>query len=109
MPHLYLPSEHTDADLVLAAGVAAAVSSADLYVTWTLDAGTGAGPPAVEAVLCDEQEAAAPPGHPFAELLVALVQGVAAAWQHLTGPPLQRPAQRQLAEGPGRRAGEPSR
>ena len=37
MPHLYLPSDHTDADLVLAADIAAAVSSAELYVTWTID------------------------------------------------------------------------
>ena len=53
MPHLYLPTEHTDADLVLAADVAAAVSSADLYVTWTLDA--GAGTPEVEAVVREER------------------------------------------------------
>ena len=57
MPHLYLPSEHTDADLVLAADVAAAVSSADLYVTWTLDAGQGA--PEVEAVVREERPAPA--------------------------------------------------
>ena len=54
MPHLYLPSDHTDADLVLAADVAAAVSSAELYVTWTLEAGQGV--PEVEAVLRDERE-----------------------------------------------------
>src|SRR5947208_3271028 len=33
MPHVYLPSDHTDADLILAADIAAAVSSSDLYVT----------------------------------------------------------------------------
>ena len=55
MPHLYLPSDHTDADLVLAADVAAAVSSADLYVTWTLDAGAGA--PEIEAVVREERPA----------------------------------------------------
>ena len=37
MPHLYLPSDHTDADLVLAADIAAAVSSAELYVTWSIE------------------------------------------------------------------------
>ncbi len=105
MPHLYLPSDHTDADLVLAADVAAAVSSADLYVTWTFDA--GAGTPEVEAVVREEQ--AAPPVNAFAELFVALMQGVAAIWVHLTGPPSQRPGQPRLAEGrPARAAGEPS-
>ena len=49
MPHLYLPTDHTDADLVLAADVAAAVSSADLYVTWTIESGAGA--PGIEAVV----------------------------------------------------------
>ena len=44
MPHLYLPRDHTDADLVLAADVAAAVSSADLYVTWTHDGRLRASP-----------------------------------------------------------------
>jgi hypothetical protein len=86
MPHLYLPTEHTDADLVLAADVAAAVSSADLYVTWTIEAGTGT--PEVEAVVRDERPA--PETNPFADLLIALFQGVAALWRSLTGPPAQR-------------------
>ena len=84
MPHLYLPSEHTDADLVLAADVAAAVSSADLYVTWTHDAGPG-GTPEVEAIVRDERPA--PPANPFADLFVALAQGFSALWRSLTGPP----------------------
>src|SRR3954468_14145627 len=86
MPHLYLPTDHTDADLVLAADVAAAVSSADLYVSWTIDAGAGA--PEVEAVVCDESPA--PPPNPFAELFVALFQGVAALWRSLPAPPVPR-------------------
>ncbi len=86
MPHLYLPTEHTDADLVLAADVAAAVSSADLYVTWTLDAGAGA--PEVEAVVREERPA--PEANPFADLFVALFQGIATLWRTLTGPPAQR-------------------
>ena len=86
MPHLYLPTEHTDADLVLAADVAAAVSSADLYVTWTLDAGAGA--PEVEAVVREERPA--PETNPFVELFVAIFQGVAALWRSLTGPPAPR-------------------
>lgn len=107
MPHLYLPSDHTDADLVLAADVAAAVLSADLYVTWTLDA--GAGTPDIKAVSREEHDVApADPVNPFAELFVALVQGVAAVWAHLTGPPARRGAPPQLPDGRGRRAGEPS-
>ena len=86
MPHLYLPTDHTDKDLVLAADVAAAVSSADLYVTWTIEAGAGA--PEVEAVVREERSV--PETNPFAELLIALFQGVAALWRSLTGPPAQR-------------------
>jgi hypothetical protein len=88
MPHLYLPNDHTDADLVLAADVAAAVSSADLYVTWTLDAGAGA--PEIEAVVREERPAQ--PENPFAGLGAALWQGFVALWRSLTAPPTQRPA-----------------
>jgi hypothetical protein len=102
MPHLYLPSEHTDADLVLAADVAAAVSSADLYVAWTHDTGRAA--PEIEAVVREERAAA--PVSPFAELLVALAQGLGALWRTLTGPPAQRVAPAQVAEGRDRAAGE---
>ena len=102
MPHLYLPNDHTDADLVLAADVAAAVSSADLYVTWTLDSGAGA--PEIEAVVREERPPAAHV-NPFAELLVALFQGVAMLWQTLTGPPAQRVAPARAASA---RQGEPS-
>ena len=86
MPHLYLPTEHTDADLVLAADVAAAVSSADLYVTWTLESGTGV--PEIEAVVRDEHQA--PPENPFAGLGALLWQGIVALWRSLTAPPTQR-------------------
>src|SRR3954454_22263448 len=103
MPHLYLPSDHTDADLVLAADVAAAVSSADLYVTWTLDAGPGF--PEMEAVVRDES--APRPSNPLAELVVALAEGVAAVWRHLTGAPAADAADRQISRDPARPAGEP--
>ena len=85
MPHLYLPNDHTDADLVLAADIAAAVSSADLYVTWTIE--SGAGIPEVEAVVREEP---LPPVNPFAGLAAALWQGIAALWRSLTAPPAQR-------------------
>jgi hypothetical protein len=100
MPHLYLPTDHTDADLVLAADVAAAVSSADLYVTWTIDC--GAGTPEVEAVVREEPVAAP---NALAELFHAIGRGFAALWRTLTGPPVQHaPAPRIEA----RRAGEPT-
>jgi hypothetical protein len=105
MHHLYLPSDHSDADLVLAADVAAAVSSADLYVTWTLDAGPGA--PEIEAVVHEQIEP--PYTNPFAELFVALFRGVAAVWRHLTAPPARRAAQPRLAGDASARTGEPLR
>jgi hypothetical protein len=105
MPHLYLPSEHTDADLVLAADVAAAVASADLYVAWTFDAGQGA--PEVEAVVREEP---LPSDHPggIAGAIVALCRGIAAVWHHLTAAPAHRAPQPRLAGDAGRPAGEPS-
>ncbi len=100
MPHLYLPSEHTDADLVLAADVAAAVSSSDLYVAWTHDAGQAA--PEVQAVVREERPAA-PAG-----FFASLAQGFSVLWRSLTGPPAQRVAPAQLTEGQSRPTGEPS-
>ena len=44
MPHLYLPSEHTDTDLALASAVAEAIDSNELFVAWTLDSGCVAAP-----------------------------------------------------------------
>jgi len=35
MAQLYLPTEHTDADLVLAGQIAESIDSAELYVVWT--------------------------------------------------------------------------
>ena len=35
MPSLYLPADHTDADLVLAGQIAERIDSAELYVAWT--------------------------------------------------------------------------
>jgi len=104
MPHLYLPSDHTDADLVLAADVAAAVSSAELYVTWTIDEGQGV--PEVEAILRDERQPVRP--GPFADLVIAIVRGIGALWRSVAGttPPNSRP-QHAPADAE-RAAGEPS-
>ena len=103
MPHLYLPSEHTDADLVLAADVAAAVSSSDLYVAWTHDAGQAA--PEVQAVVRDERPAA--PAGFFAELCPrAGLQRPLALAHRAAGPARSRP--RSSPRGTGRPTGEPS-
>jgi hypothetical protein len=96
MPHLYLPTEHTDADLVLAADVATAVSSADLYVTWTIDSGAGA--PEIEAVVREEPV-------PATGLLATIGRVVAAVWRAITGPPIQ-PVRTPRIEAS--RAGEPT-
>jgi hypothetical protein len=50
MPHLHLPADHSDADIVLAASVAATVGSEDLYVAWTYESGAGV-IPEVEAIM----------------------------------------------------------
>jgi hypothetical protein len=75
MPHLHLPIDHTDDDLVLAANVADLVGSADLYVAWSHVGGPGA-VPEVEAVLREER-----PARPF-------LAAIAAFWRTL----FRRPA-----------------
>jgi hypothetical protein len=69
MPHLHLPAEHSEADLVLAAGLADYVGSEDLYVAWTHEAGAGA-VPEVEAVLLDARPS----------LLAEFLDGLRAIW-----------------------------
>ena len=105
MPHLHLPADHTDADLVLAANLAEVVGSEDLYVAWSHEAGPGA-VPEVEAVVREHRELS-----PMAELLGALGAGIAAFWRALMGKPShaavrenpdagrsQRPAERPYAD-----------
>lgn len=75
MPHLHLPADHTDADLVLAANVADVVGSEDLYVVWTED--RGAGVPEVQAVLCEAR--------PQVGLAAAFAALCVAFWHALTG------------------------
>jgi hypothetical protein len=79
MPHLHLPIDHTDADIVLAANVADVVGSADLYVTWSHESGPGA-VPEVEAVVREER-----PAKPFAAVLHSIAAGIAALWHRLVG------------------------
>jgi len=89
MPHLYLPTEHTDADLVLAADVAAAVSSSDLYVTWTIDSGAAA--PEVAALVREEPVRPSRGG-----LFAAIAHALAVLWRSITGPPIGQVSQAHL-------------
>ena len=89
MPTLHLPAAHTDTDVELAAAVAGVVGSSELYVTWTHGEGAGL-PPEVETELEEPREAAAP--SPLAEVIVAMVQGIAALWHAILHPPSTRPA-----------------
>ena len=99
MPHLYLPSEHTDADLVLAADVAAAVSSSDLYVAWTHDAGQAR---PRSRPWCARS---APPPRPASSPPSRRASACCGARSPGRRPSASRP---QLTEGQSRPTGEPS-
>jgi hypothetical protein len=88
MPTLHLPAAHTDTDVALATELAHAVGSHDLYVAWTHGEGPGL-PPETETVLGDEPN---PVLTPFAEVVVAMAQGVSALWNALVRPAGTRPA-----------------
>jgi hypothetical protein len=97
MPHLHLPIDHTDADLVLAANLAEIVGSEDLYVAWCQE--TGAAVPEVDAMLVEERRTG---------FLATLAAGFAACWRALTHRPDDAVGDAPAA-GPSRRgAGEPS-
>src|SRR3954468_4830849 len=95
MPHLHLPADHSDADIVLAASVAATVGSEDLYVSWTFDAGAGA-VPEVDAVVRESR--------PSALVTVArtVFGGVRALWHSLTQPAAPAAAAAATAPTPAR-------
>ncbi len=83
MPTLHLPAAHTDTDVALAAEIASVVGSHALYVTWTHGEGPGL-PPEIETVL---EDASAPsPITPFADVVVAMVQGLSALWSAIVRP-----------------------
>jgi hypothetical protein len=73
MALLYLPVEHTEADLVLAGQIAESIDSAELYVTWT--PGNGHAAPEVSAELLDEE-----PSWPS-----LIVQAIRELWAALRG------------------------
>jgi hypothetical protein len=81
MAQLYLPIEHTEADLVLAGQIAESIDSAELYVTWTRDVGHTA--PEVIAELREHV-----PGWP-----TLLVQALRELWAALRN---REPAPREL-------------
>jgi hypothetical protein len=89
MPTLHLPAAHTDTDVSLATEVALVVGSHELYVTWTHGEGPGL-PPEIEAVTGDVPRAAAV--SPFAEVVVAMAQGISALWNAIVRPHTVRPA-----------------
>jgi hypothetical protein len=98
MPHLHLPLDHTDADIVLAANLAEIVGSEDLYVAWSHESGAGA-IPEVEAVLVQER-----PLNAFAELAAALAAGFAGLWRALLGRPRGAAVHSAPPADPARRA-----
>ena len=81
MPHLHLPIDHTDADVVLAANLAEIVGSEDLYVAWSHERGPGA-IPEVEAVVREERLSS-----PLVEVVAALAAACGAFWRALVGRP----------------------
>ena len=96
MPHLHLPIDHTDADLVLAANLAEIVGSEDLYVAWTHESGPGA-IPEVEAVMREHgcrcrilRRASAPASSAFWRALLGK-PSPAAVREDSPPPPVARP------------------
>jgi hypothetical protein len=101
MPHLHLPAEHKDADVVLAANVAAGVNSEELFVAWTYEAGAGA----IPEVQAEVHEREPEPPSPLVELFTVLAASFVALWNAFAGPPREREGEPRQA--PARRpAGE---
>lgn len=95
MAQLYLPADHTEADLLLAGQVAERVESGELYVAWTPDFGTSA--PAIAAELRE-------PLPTPADTLALLFEAVRALWSALLGRSHQAaPALPRAAGGPVQR------
>jgi hypothetical protein len=87
MPTLHLPAAHTDSDVALALEVGHAVGSHELYVTWTHGEGPGLAP---EVEVSTDDPDAPSPISPFAEVMVAMVQGLSALWNAIVRPPSTR-------------------
>ena len=98
MPHLHLPADHTDADIVLAVNLAEIVGSEDLYVAWSHESGAGA-IPEIEAVLVHDR-----PLNPFGEFFAALAAGFGDMWRALLGRPRSAAVASAPSADPARRA-----
>ena len=88
MAQLYLPMEHTDADLVLAGQIAESIDSAELYVVWTPERGH-----AVPEVVAELRHTT--PSWP--SLIFQAIRELWAAMRHKPGPgprAPRRPVQR---------------
>jgi hypothetical protein len=92
MAQLYLPVEHTEADLVLAGQIAERIDSAELYVAWTPVQGSAV--PEVAA------ELRAPALHWTTGALALLFEAVRELWSVLVSREPQRPALPAPAEQP---------
>ena len=90
MATLYLPAEHTEADLVLAGQIAETIDSAELFVTWTPEHGHSA--PEVSAELREPE-----PGWPS-----SILRAIRELWAALRN---REPSQGAYA--PRRPAGQP--
>jgi hypothetical protein len=89
MPHLHLPADHTEADLVLAANLAEIVGSEDLYVVWSCETGAGAVPEVKAIVRGDHRPNA----------LGALAAAFRAFWRALLGLPVESEARDERPRG----------
>jgi hypothetical protein len=96
MPHLHLPIDHTEADIVLAASLAEVVGSEDLYVAWSHEAGPGV-IPEVEAVVREDRPTSA-----LSEFMSAMGAACAAFWQAFLGRPAETARYEDADSGAGR-------
>src|SRR3954454_7394167 len=76
MSQLYLPAEHTEADLVLAGSIAEQLGSGELYVVWTEQHG-----PAVAEVAALLRD----PAPHWSDALALVFQAVRELWMLLLG------------------------
>lgn len=102
MPHLHLPIDHTDDDLVLAANLADLVGSEDLYVAWSFESGPGA-IPEVEAILVEQR-----PLSPLAALAAALAAAAVTLFRAFSARQRRALAHSAPPAGQARRTAEPS-
>jgi hypothetical protein len=100
MPQLYLPAEHTDADLILAGLVAQRVDSAELYVAWTPEHGR-----ATPEIAAELREPSVGVGGTLALLVGALIAFCAALFGRVPAQqPVPAPAAADAASQQTRRA-----